>query len=240
MKNIIFFDLETTGVNTVKDRIVQIAAIKLSPFDYKVLDKLNLLINPGIKISAEAIEVHGITDEMVSGEPIFSDVATRIRNFFYEDTLAGYNIMKFDVPMLAEEFQRVGVEFPAPSVEFIDVFKLFQELMPRTLAGAYSFYVDGGFENAHDAEADVDATIKVLIGMKNKHTDLEPDKMFEISKPKGMADLSGYFIKNEEGELIFNFGKHKGKKAANERDYLYWMFGNDFPSDTKKLISAYL
>ena len=171
-RDLCFFDLEATGLNVIRDRIVQIAIIKYSKKD-KDTEELSMLINPGIPISEEAMEVHGITPKMLSNKPTFQQVAQKIYDFIGKSDLAGYNSNRFDVPMLMEEFARVGIEFDTSKRRLIDVQRVFYKMEPRTLKAALRFYCGKELENAHDALADVQATIDVFKGQLTKYEGID-------------------------------------------------------------------
>ncbi|MBR4391978.1 MAG: 3'-5' exonuclease [Bacteroidales bacterium] len=251
---IVFFDLETTGLNTTHDRIVEISILKVSPQGEK--EQRRWLLNPEMPISQEASSVHGYTNEMVANEPTFRDKAREIALFIGNADLAGYNILKFDLPVLVEEFLRVDVDFNLEGRDFIDVMNIFMKMEPRTLKGAYRFFCHAELEGAHGAEADTKATYEVLKAMLDKYegVDYEDGKgnrsqgpvndMKELSKFSAHhqnADLSGQIIYDSEGKEVFFFGKHKGKRVADvfrmEPSYYSWMMNSDFPLYTKKLIT---
>ena len=249
-----FFDIESTGLNVSKDRIVELCIIKANPNGNT--ESKTWLLNPGIPISEESIAVHGITNEMVQDKPSFKQVAKDIFRFLTNCDLAGYNSNRFDIPMLVEEFLRADIDFEVENRKFIDVQNIFMKMEPRTLKAAYRFYLNKELENAHSAEADVMATYEVLKAQLDHYQDVEyTDKNDNTSKPvindmaaladfsthHNNADLSGQIIYNDKNEEVFNFGKHKGKTVQevflNEPSYYDWMQRADFPLYTKKLLT---
>ncbi len=250
-----FFDLETTGLNTTHDRIVEISILKVNPNGSE--EQRTWLLNPEMHISEESASVHGYTDEKVAGQPTFKQMAPEIAEFLTNCDLAGYNILKFDLPMLVEEFLRVGSDFSLKGRDFIDVMNIFMKMEPRTLKGAYRFFCHAELEGAHGAGADTKATYEVLKAMLDRYqgVDYEDSKgvksqgpvndMKELSRFSSHhqnADLSGQIIYDAEGKEVFQFGKHKGKRVEDvfrvEPSYYSWMMNGDFPLYTKKLISA--
>lgn len=250
---ICFFDLESTGTNITHDRIIEIAVIKLMP-NGEVLKKSNLL-NPGIPIPPEGFVFHGIRDEDVKDKPTFKEVAREYAKFFEGADLSGFSILKMDVPMLVEEFIRAGIDFDYQRKKIIDAQKIFHLMEKRTLSAAYKFYVNKELEDSHTAEADAEATMEVLLAQIEKYdgkdvTDASGKKVGEIRNDvevlsrmisADMVDLAGRMIKNENGDEIFNFGKHKGKKVTavfkQEPAYYDWMMNGDFPQDTKRKLT---
>jgi DNA polymerase-3 subunit epsilon len=235
------FDLETTGLQVTKDRIVQIAALKIHP-DGKQ-EELNLVVNPEMKIPQEVIDIHGITNEKAIKAPTFAELAEEIKSFFGDADLAGYNSNKFDIPVLAEEFLRVGVEFDLTQRDFIDVQNIFHKMEQRTLVAAYKFYCQKDLENAHDAMQDTKATWEVLekqIGKYRLKSDVK--SLAELSRAGNhkVLDMAGRIAINGKGEVIYNFGKHKSKTieavAKTEPGYYGWMLEADFPLYTKSVL----
>jgi DNA polymerase-3 subunit epsilon len=235
------FDLETTGLQVTKDRIVQIAALKIHP-DGKQ-EELNLIVNPEMKIPQEVIAIHGITNEKAIKAPTFAELAEEIKSFFGDADLAGYNSNKFDIPVLAEEFLRVGVEFDLTQRDFIDVQNIFHKMEQRTLVAAYKFYCQKDLENAHDAMQDTKATWEVLEKQIEKYR-LKSDvkSLAELSRAGNhkVLDMAGRIAINGKGEVIYNFGKHKSKTieavAKTEPGYYGWMLEADFPLYTKSVL----
>ncbi len=236
-----FFDLETTGLNIVKDRIIEIAIMKIHP-DGKE-EMYRRLVNPTIPISKEASEITGITDDDVKEMPTFAEIANEVAKFIENCDLAGFNSNKFDLPMLAEELLRTDVDFDLSKRKMIDVQVIFHKKEQRTLSAAYQFYCDKNLENAHSADADTIATYEVLKAQIEKYEDLENDveKLAEFSSHTKNLDFVGRIVKNNEGKAIFNFGKHKGKLVTEvfkkEPAYYSWMMNADFPLYTKKILT---
>ncbi len=250
-----FFDLETTGINIAKDRIIEISIVKIMPNgEMKTKTKR---VNPQMPIPAGSSAVHGIYDEDVKDEPSFEQLAHELAQFLKGCDLAGYNSIKFDVPLLIEEFLRVGVDFDLKSTKLIDVQNIFHKMEPRTLSAAYKFYCNKDLENAHSAEADALATMEILKSQLDRYEGVEYkdkkgkvytpvvndiDKLSEFSFHNRNADLSGQIIFNDKNEEVFNFGKHKGipveKVFSEQPNYYDWMMKADFPLYTKKLITA--
>jgi DNA polymerase III subunit epsilon len=250
---ICFFDLESTGINITRDRIIEIAVIKVMP-NGEVLRKSNLL-NPGMPIPPESSVFHGIYDEDVKDKPLFKEVAKEYARFMEGADLSGFSILKMDVPMLVEEFLRAGVDFDYSRKRIIDAQKIFHLMEKRTLSAAYRFYMSKELAESHTAEADAEASMEVLIAQVEKYegqevTDTAGKKVGEIKNDMevlskivaaDMVDLAGRMVKNEKGEEIFNFGKHKSKKVTavlkEEPAYYDWMMNGDFPQDTKRKLT---
>ncbi len=243
LKNpLIFFDLETTGINISTDRIVEISYLKIYPNGDE--ESKTIRINPTIPISKEAMEIHGISNEDVKDAPTFGEIAKTLSKTMEGCDLAGYNSNKFDIPLLAEEFIRAEVDIDMKKRKFVDVQVIFHKKEQRTLSAAYKFYCNKELEGAHSAEADTRATYEILNAQLNKYSDLpdEIDKLSEYSSHNKNADFAGRIVYNEEGEEIFNFGKYKGQKVEdifkNDPAYYSWMINNDFPLFTKKVLTA--
>lgn len=240
-KPICFFDLETTGLNVGKDRIVEISVLKVFPNGNK--ESKTLRINPEIPISREAQAVHGISNEDVANEPTFKEIAPQIWEMMKDSDLAGYNSNRFDVPLLAEEFMRSGFEFDIDRHRLVDVQVIFYKKEPRDLTSAFKYYCDKDLKDAHSAAADVEATYEVLKAQIEKYEDLENDIRFlsEFTTQKQTADLAGFIGYNDKGDEIFSFGKHKGKKVTEVFDtdpgYYGWVQNADFPLYTKKVLT---
>lgn len=240
-KPLCFFDLETTGINVGKDRIVEISVLKVYPNGNK--ESKTLRVNPGIPIPAEASSVHGITDEDVANEPSFKEIAPQIWEMMKDSDIAGYNSNRFDVPLLAEEFLRNGFDFDLEKHRLVDVQVIFFKKEPRDLSAAYKFYCDKTMQNAHSAEADVEATYEIFKAQIERYEDLENDIKFlsEYTSQRKTADLAGMIGIDEKGNEIFNFGKYKGQsvKEVFEKDmgYYGWIQNADFPLYTKKILT---
>jgi len=238
---LIFFDIESTGMSTSKDRIIELYLIKLNP-DHSE-EHLHEFFNPGIPIPAEVTAIHGIKDEDVKDKPSFSEKAHALKQFFDQCDFAGFNSNKFDVPMLVEEFYRVGVEFDIENRKFVDVMRIFHTMEPRNLAAAFKFYCNKELDNAHSAKYDTLATFDILKAQLNRYEDLDNtvDGLDKLSGTSNLADLAGRIIFNDKGEETFNFGKHKGKLVREvfkkEPSYYDWMVQNDFPANTKNVLT---
>ena len=241
-KPICFFDLETTGTNPGKDRIVEIAVLKLDINNQK--KEMVWRVNPECPIPEEASSVHGITDEMVKDQPIFKHFSKEIFNFIEGCDLGGYNIDKFDLPLLVEEFIRSGIDVSSfVKVKTVDVQTIFFKKEPRDLSSALKFYCNKDHGNAHTALDDTIATYEVLLSQLDKYDDLEPsvDFLSTLTRRNKNIDFAGRIIEDDNGDAIFNFGKHKGKKVkeilTKEKGYYSWMMNSDFPEYTKKVIT---
>ena len=238
---IIFFDLETTGVDTANDRIVEISMIKIMPNGEEIVRTRR--INPQMHIPEQATAIHGITDEMVKDEPTFAQIAKSMAQFIEGCDFGGFNSNRFDLPMLVEEFLRVGVDADFKNRQFIDVQTIFHKMEQRTLVAAYKFYCDKDLTEAHSAEADTRATYEVLKAQLDRYPDLQNDitALAEFSERGQTADFAGRIGYNDKGEEIFNFGKHKGRKVEDvfreDPSYYSWMINGDFPLYTKKVIT---
>ena len=241
-KPICFFDLETTGIDITKDRIVEISILKVYPNGNK--ESKTWLVNPTIPIPEMASAVHGITDEKVANEPTFKELAKQIHNMIKDSDLAGYNSDRFDIPLLAEEMLRAGVDFDLGNRVTVDVQTIFHKMEQRTLSAAYKFYCGKDLLAAHTAAADTNATYEILKAQLDKYEDLENNikKLSEFTYRKQIADFAGFIGYNSEGEEIFTFGKHKGSKVedifVNEPGYFGWLLNADFPLYTKKVLTA--
>ena len=241
-KPICFFDLETTGTNPGKDKIVEIAVLKIDTNNQK--KEMVWRVNPECPIPEEASSVHGITDEMVKDQPIFKQISKEIYNFIEGCDLGGYNIDKFDLPLLVEEFIRSGIDVSSfVKVKTVDVQTIFFKKEPRDLSSALKFYCNKDHGNAHTALDDTLATYEVLLSQLDKYHDLEPsvDFLSTLTRRNKNIDFAGRIIEDNDGDAIFNFGKHKGKKVkevlTKEKGYYSWMMNSDFPEYTKKIIT---
>lgn len=238
---IVFFDLETTGVDTANDRIVEISMIKIMPDGEEITRTRRL--NPEMPIPAEATAVHGITDDDVKDAPTFAQVAKSLAQFIQGCDFGGFNSNRFDLPVLAEEFLRVGVDIDLKRHHFVDVQNIFHKKEQRTLVAAYKFYCDRNLEDAHSAEADTRATYEVLKAQLDRYDDLENDVEFlaEYSSRGRTADYAGCVLYNERNQEIFGFGKYKGQLVAEvfQRDpgYYGWMMNGNFPRYTKRVLT---
>ncbi len=238
---ICFFDLETTGTNIAKDRIVEISILKIFPNGNK--SGKTWLVNPEMSIPAEATAIHGISDEKVSAEPTFKMLSSEIFQMLKDSDLGGYNSNRFDIPLLAEEMLRAGVDFDMKNKVSVDVQTIFHKMEKRTLEAAYMFYCKKELNNAHSAEADTVATYEVLKSQLDRYPELENNmkKLAEFSTRNNSLDFAGFIGQNEDGEAIFTFGKHNGKKVEDildsEPGYFGWILNADFPLYTKKVLT---
>lgn len=239
---ICFFDLETTGINISKDRIVEISILKVFPNGNR--ESKTWLVNPTIPIPPVVSAIHGITDEKVANEPTFKELAPKVYEMIKDSDLGGYNSNRFDIPLLAEELLRAEIEFDFENKKTVDVQVIFHKKEPRTLSAAYRFYCDKTLENAHSAEADTLATYEILKAQLDRYEDLENDiSALEKFTTQGgkFADFAGFIRFNKNGEEIFSFGKHKGKTVTdvleNEPGYYGWLMNADFPLYTKKVLT---
>ena len=239
LKNpLVFFDLETTGINIISDRIVEISYLKIFPNGDE--DSKTRRINPERPIPAEATAVHGITDEDVKDCPTFKSVAKSLAAQLEGCDLAGFNSNRFDIPLLAEEFLRADVELDLMKRKFVDVQTIFHKKEQRTLSAAYKFYCDKELLDAHSAEADTKATYEILKSQLDRYADLENDVNFlaEFSAFGNNVDFAGRMVYDENNQEVINFGKHKGKLAAevlrNDPGYYGWIMQGDFPLHTKR------
>lgn len=242
LKNpIVFFDLETTGINIANDRIVEIAILKVNvdgseeSYCYKV--------NPEIPIPKVTSEIHGIYDEDVKDAPTFKELGKTLAKIMEGSDIAGFNSNKFDVPLLAEEFIRADIDFDMKKRKFVDVQTIFHKMEKRTLTAAYKFYCDKDLNNAHSAEADTKATYEVLKAQLDRYEELENNIEFlnDFSSFNRNADFIGRIIFNDKGVEVFNFGKYKGKSVEEvlkkDPSYYGWMMNGDFPLFTKKVLT---
>lgn len=236
---IVFFDIEATGLNIARDRIVELCFLKIYPNGNE--ESQTLRFNPGIPISAEASAVNGIKDEDVAQCPTFKEKAASLAAIFRGCDIAGFNSNHFDIPLLVEEFIRAGVDFDVSNCRFVDVQNIYHKMEKRTLAAAYRFYCDKTLENAHTAMADTRATYEILQAQLDKYDDtLKNDVAFlsDFSRRNNNVDLAGRIVYDEQGVETINFGKYKGKHVVDvlRRDpgYLSWIMQGDFPQNTKQ------
>lgn len=238
---IAFLDIETTGINVSTDRIVEISVLKISPNGRE--EWLSTRINPGMPIPQKSTAIHGITDQDVAGSPTFKDIAKNLSAFLEGTDLAGYNAIKFDIPVLAEEFLRVNIDFNFRKRRYVDPQVIFHRKEQRTLGAAYQFYCRKELSNAHSSKADTEAAYEVLKAQLDRYNDLENDieKLADLSSFNNIADFAGRIIYDENGIEIFNFGKHKGKSVEDvfkeEPSYYSWIMNGDFPLYTKKILT---
>lgn len=240
-KPLIFFDLETTGLNTTQDRIVELSYVKVWPNGNE--ESKTLRINPGMHIPAEATRIHGISDDDVKDCPHFADVAADVARTFADSDIAGFNSSHFDVPMLSEELLRAGIEANFEHCRFIDVQNIYHKLEQRTLSAAYRFYCGKELNDAHSAAGDTRATYEVLQAQLDHYPGVlknDVDFLADFSRRNNNVDLAGRIVRNEKGIEVFNFGKYKGQAVADvlQRDpgYYGWMMQGDFPRNTKQVL----
>lgn len=238
---IVFFDLETTGINVASDRIVEISWLKIMPSGPE--SSFTQLVNPTIPIDPKAIAIHGITDEDVKDKPAFKEIARSLARELEGCDLAGYNSNKFDIPLLAEEFLRSDVDFDMGKRKFIDVQVIFHKLEQRTLSAAYKFYCQKELTDAHSAKADTLATYEILKAQLDRYNELENNVEFlsGFSMQNRNVDFAGRIILNDEDVEVFNFGKYKGEPVESvlQKDpgYFGWILNGDFPLYTKKVLT---
>jgi len=234
----LIFDLETTGPDSSKDRIVQLA-IKVINEKGEVLVNKSKMYNPGIPISPEATKIHGISDKQVKNCPFFKEDAKKLKTLFENKIIVGYNCMVFDIPIIMNEFDRAKVEVEL-SGKYIDVFRIEQKLTPKTLSNVYKSYTGKDLEDAHDAQADINATHIVLNAqiekLQSSEKSYDEEMLYELSGTKDIVDFHGKFARDNEGYLVFKFGKYKGRRILDEIAYSEWMLKENFPSQIKKLI----
>lgn len=242
LKNpLVFFDLETTGIDIVKDRIIEISYVKIFPNGKE--ESKTMRINPGMPIPPASTAIHGITDDDVKDCPLFKNVAKQLAAQIEGCDLAGYNSNRFDIPLLAEEFLRAGVDIDLTRRKFIDVQTIFYKMEQRTLAAAYKFYCQKSLENAHTAAADTMATYEVLKAQLDRYPELKNDVTFlsEFSSFTNNVDFAGRMVYNEKNQEVFNFGKYKGRLVEEvlkqEPAYYSWMMNGDFPLNTKQKLT---
>lgn len=241
---LIVFDTESTGLSITEDRIIQLAGTKIFPDGN--MEKLNEYINPQRPISPEAFKVHKIFDDMVKNELTFEDKRDYYYNFFKGCDLAGFNILNFDVPLLSEEFYRVGYIFPDDDTRFIDAKVIFHVKEPRDLEGALKFYCEKSdseiinYSELHNASVDVNATVEVLEAMINRYDDLnDVEKLHRFSlKDKPLVDFAGKLTLDKDGDVVFTFGKNEGQKVKNCGSYVNWMKTAGFARDTIRKMEA--
>jgi DNA polymerase-3 subunit epsilon len=239
---ICFFDLETTGIEVAKDRIVEISIFKVFPNGNK--ESKTWLVNPTIPIPPQATAVHGISNDKVANEPTFKELSGQIHSMIKDSDLAGFNSDRFDIPLLAEELLRADVDFDMKNRVSVDVQTIFHKKEERTLSAAYKFYCNQSLENAHSAEADTMATYEILKAQLDRYEDLENDMktLSEYTTRKKAVDFAGFIALNNEGQEIFTFGKHKGalvdEVLEKEPGYFGWIQNAEFPLYTKKVLTA--
>lgn len=261
-KPLAFFDLETTGVDVARDRIVEIAVVKVMPdgnvhtYPAQLGKENRILVNPQMPIPIESSMVHGIYDADIKDAPTFEEVAPKLFKFLMDCDLGGFNSNKFDIPLLAEEFLRVGIDFSLADRNLIDVQIIYHMMEPRTLKAAYKFYCDKSLDDAHEALPDAMATYEVFTAMLDKYqntsitdkkgNEITPivndmEKIHEFTERKKKVDLAGQIVYNDAGEIVFNFGKYKGRQVKEifevDKGYYGWILSADFPLYTKKVLT---
>ena len=254
-KPLIFFDIESTGLNVIRDRIVQIALMKFSP-GKEDPEELEMLINPGIPISNESMAIHGITPADVANKPTFQQVSHKLNEFISDSDLAGYNSNRFDIPMLMEEFARAGIDLDISTRKTIDVQRIFYKMEPRTLKAAYKYFCGEALVNAHDALADVKATVDVLAGQIEKYKGVDHvdgdgfvlenaikndmSALHDFTNDLNVVDVTQRLKYNSDNVIVFNFGKYIGKEVGkllyNDRQYLNWILEKEFSHQVKKIV----
>ena len=238
---IVFFDLETTGINISKDRIVEVSILKVSPNGKE--ESKTWRVNPEMHIPEESTAIHGITDEDVQACPTFKEIAKTLAAMIKGCDLVGYNSNRFDIPMLAEEFLRVGVDVDLNKRKFVDVQTIFHKMEQRTLSAAYRFYCDKDLANAHTATADTMATYEVLKAQLDRYPSLKNDINFlsEFSSFTNNVDFAGRMIYNDKKEEVINFGKYKGRLVtevlSTDPSFYDWVMKGDFPLNTKNALT---
>lgn len=241
---IAFIDLETTGVNLSTDRIVEVAIIKILQDGTRLVKRK--LINPEMPIPQQSIEIHGITDAMVKDAPTFKQAANELKQFIENCDMGGYNSNRFDIPMLMEEFLRIGMTVDLSTRRMIDVQHIFYTMEPRTLSAAYKFYCEKDLVGAHSAETDVNATIDVLLSQIKRYPQLgnSLESILSVIGEEKIVDYARRFVFDDKGVEVFNFGKHKGRPVVDvlkaEPQYYDWMMRGDFPLHTKQKLTEIL
>lgn len=236
------FDLETTGTNVGKDRIVEISILKINPDASR--ESKTWLVNPEMPIPQASSDIHGITDDKVKDAPTFKEIASKVIEFIAGTDLGGFNSNRFDVPLLAEELLRAGVDFDLSKFRLVDAQTIYHKMEPRTLSAAYKFYCQKELTNAHSAEADVMATFEVLDAQVGHYPDLPKDiaGLSEFSYHNKFADLAGMIGFDDADDEIFQFGKYKGQKVLDvfkkDMGYYSWIMNADFPLYTKKILTG--
>jgi DNA polymerase-3 subunit epsilon len=241
IRPLVFLDLETTGINLSSDRIVEIAMIRIHPDGSRQAKRK--LINPEMPIPKASSDVHGITDEMVKDAPTFKQAGNEIKQFFENCDLGGYNSNRFDIPLLMEEFLRAGLEVNLSERKMVDVQHIFYTMEPRTLSAAFRFYCNQELQNAHSAEADIQATVDVLMAQLDRYPKLgnTVESILNVIGEDRVIDYARRFVYDEKGIEVFNFGKYKGQAICDvlkrEPHYYDWMMRGDFPMHTKQKLT---
>lgn len=238
---LVFFDFETTGTDREQDRIVEFAFIKVFPDDTR--KRLTSIVNPTIPIPAEATYIHGIDDEKARAHPTFAELANQVYSFIVDCDMVGFGSNTFDAPLLYNELRRAGIEWEYAKVNFIDAGNIFKIQNPRNLFAAYRHYCNKDHVDEHTAISDVQATLEVFF--KQCEQEDMPNSMSDLALysnyGKKLIDLSGKFVTDTSGEIIFNFGKHRGQPAKNHLDFVHWMVNKgNFSEDTKRVCFSIL
>lgn len=243
-KPLVFIDVESTGTNPKEDYIVSIALVKILP-DAETL-KFYSFVKPPIPIPKSCSDVHGITDENVKNEKPFAFIAMSVMLMINDCDIAGFNSTKFDIPLIYNELLRAGINWDWRKSNFLDVGNLYKIKEPRTLGAAYKFYLGEEIEDAHNALADVASTMEVFYAQLSKYEDFEgktiPELALMSNFDREIVDLDGVFRKDEDGDLVFNIGKNKDKKAKSDTNYLDWIvnkstFGKDIKDICKGILA---
>lgn len=239
---IIFFDLETTGLDIARDRIVELCYLRVEPNGNE--EARSMRLNPGMHIPEASSSVHGITDADVRDCPAFADVAASLAVTFEGCDLAGFNSNRFDLPLLAEEFMRAGINIDLTHCQAIDVQNIYHKLEKRTLSAAYKFYCGRDLENAHSALADTRATYEVLQAQLDRYPDAlknDVDFLADFSRMNRNIDFAGRFVTDENGTELVNFGKYKGRAVrevlSKDPGYYGWIMQGDFTLNTKQVLT---
>ena len=241
-KPICFFDLETTGIQVSKDRIVEVSILKVFPNGNK--ESKTWLVNPEMNIPAETTAIHGISNEKVANEPTFKQLAPTVYQMIKDSDLAGFNSDRFDIPLLAEEMLRAEIDFDMKNTVTVDVQTIFHKKEQRTLSAGYKFYCNKDLDGAHSAAVDTNATYEILLAQLERYPDLSNTikELSEFSTRKKSVDFAGFIVFNKENVEVFSFGKHKGRKVEEvlqtEPGYYNWIQNADFPLYTKKVLTA--
>lgn len=240
-KPLAFFDLETTGTNIFNDRIVEIAIVKINPDGTE--ETYHSRVNPEMEIPYESSAIHGIFEKDINDKPRFAAIANDIIEFLKNTDLSGYNALRFDIPVLLEEFLRCGIDFNMDNRRFVDVQVIFHRMEERTLKAAYRFYCNKELTNAHSALADTQATAEILASQIERYPQLinSVDFLHEFTNIRKNADWEGKFTMDSQGNPVFGFGKHKGKTVKqtfiDEPGYYKWMMEKDFLLSTKNMVT---
>lgn len=244
----VFLDLETTGTNPLEDRIIEIAIVRFGLTDQSIPSRTTFgqLLNPGIPIPKQASDVHGITDEKIKNKPMFADIVSQVEFMLADADIYGYNSNKFDVPMLVNEFSRVGKYLDLSKTRLIDIQNIFKRQESRTLSYAYKFFTGKDHTDAHGALADVLATAEIFQKQKEMYADLidfkDIDKLaLYCNYDKPRVDISGHITLDTDGDYVLTFGKWKNTKLKEiPSSYLSWMVSSNFPLDTKTICKTFL